>query len=62
MDVKLEVGQKLIVLTYLQVPFPARPSRSSIATAIDPNPTDKRLATALLAWEAVIDRLHVIRA
>lgn len=58
----LDVGQKLLVLKFLQVPFPPRPSRSSIATSVDPNPTDKRLALAIVEWEKEIDRLHVIRA
>jgi hypothetical protein len=62
MDGNLEVGQKLLVLKFLKVPFPPRPSRSSIAASVDPSPTDKRLALAIAEWENAIERLHVIRA
>ena len=62
MDRNLEVGQKLLVLQFLKVPFPPRPSRSSIATSVDPIPTDRRLALAIAQWEDAIDRIHIVRS
>ncbi|MFM9429031.1 hypothetical protein RCH10_005521 [Variovorax sp. GrIS 2.14] len=58
----LNVGQKLLVLKFLKVTFPPRPSRSCIATSVDPLPSDKALAIAIVQWEHEIDRLHVIKS
>jgi len=62
MHENLNVGQKLLVLKFLKVTFPPRPSRSSIATSVDPMPSDKTLAIAIVQWEDAIDRLHVIKS
>ena len=62
MQGSLNVGQKLLVLEFLKITFPPRPSRLSIATSVDPAPSDKTLAIAIVQWEDAIDRLHVIKS
>lgn len=62
METSLTTAQKLLVLKILNVPCPPKPSRSSIATSVNPMPTDKNLANALAEWEKAVDRLHVIMA
>ena len=61
MNGELSISHKLVVLRLLKVPVPARPTRTLLATASNPHPTERDLQIALARWGAEIDRLHTIK-
>lgn len=61
MTEQLPISHQLIVLRLLKIAAPSRPTRASLATVLNPRPTERDLEIALARWEAEIDRLHTIK-